>query len=125
MIAVQLFPNKGRGVVATTTIPKDTVIERVPSASFPAEQRAMIDSTSVAKYYFVLPSEYEQHDNIDGYFVFGLSSLCNHKETPNAYIKWIKTETGLWAHLIALQDIKMDQEVSLFYTNVDEYQFNN
>ncbi|MCV6636934.1 SET domain-containing protein-lysine N-methyltransferase [Candidatus Albibeggiatoa sp. nov. NOAA] len=125
MITVHSTSDKGRGVVATTAIEKGTLIERAPVASFPAEQRPIIDSTNIAKYYFVLPSEYKHNKHVNGHFVFGLLSLCNHSEVPNAYINWEQDNVGLWAQLIALQDIQKGQEVSLFYTNVDEYSFNS
>lgn len=58
---------------------------------------------------------------MDGHIVFGFSSLCNHSENPNACIKWTKDEIGLWAHLIALKDIQPEEEILVFYTNIDEY----
>lgn len=55
------------------------------------------------------------------YLVFGLASFCNHAEKPNASVKWVENEIGLWSHLIAQKDIKEGEEVTLFYTNIDEY----
>ncbi|MDY6805100.1 MAG: SET domain-containing protein-lysine N-methyltransferase [Cyanobacteriota bacterium] len=121
MIEVKLFPKKGRGIAATKLIPKETIIEVAPVGSFPAEEMALINKTEVFKYYFVIPSEYEKSQNVGGHIVFGLSSLCNHSQTPNAYINWVKNEIGLWAHLIASKDIKAGEEVFLLYTNIDEY----
>ena len=121
MIKVQELAKKGRGIVATTMIAKETAIEVSPSVSFSAAQRDVIDKTDLQKYYFVIPSEYEKNPKVNGHIVFGLSSLCNHSDTPNAYINWVKDEMGLWAHLIALQDIQPGDEVCLYYTNIDEY----
>lgn len=121
MIKVQLFPKKGRGIVATKMIGKDTLIEVSPVASFSPDQRDIIDKTELGAYCFVIRSEYEKSKKACGHIVFGLSSLCNHSESPNAYIKWVKNEIGLWAHLIALQDIQPGDEISLNYTNIDEY----
>ena len=59
-----------------------------------------------------------------GYLVFGLASLCNHQEKPNAKVNWIENTIGLWSHLIennTLKDINKGEEVTLFYTNIDEY----
>lgn len=125
MITVKLFTKKGRGIVATELIPKETLIEAAPVAPFPAEQIPLISKTEILKYYFVIPSEYEKRENVRGYIVFGLSSLCNHSETPNAYIDWNKDDIGLWANLIALKDIQPEEEVFLFYTNVDQYPLAN
>ncbi|MDY6784392.1 MAG: SET domain-containing protein-lysine N-methyltransferase [Cyanobacteriota bacterium] len=121
MIEVKLFPKKGRGTVATQPISKETLIEVAPVGSFPANQRPTLNETEVFEYYFVIPSEYENSKKVGGHIVFGLSSLCNHSENPNAYINWVKDEIGLWAHLIALKDIQLGEEVFVFYTNIDEY----
>ena len=121
MIRVKYFPKKGRGIVATELISKETLIEVAPVGSFPAKQRPLMNKTEVFEYYFVIPAEYKNSKNVGGHIVFGLSSLCNHSETPNAYIKWVKNEIGLWAHLVASKDIQLDEEVVVFYTNIDEY----
>jgi hypothetical protein len=121
MIRVKYFPKKGRGIVATKLILKETLIEVAPVGSFPAEQRPLMNKTEVFEYYFVIPAEYKNSKNVGGHIVFGLSSLCNHSETPNAYIKWVQDEIGLWAHLIASKDIQPEEEVFVFYTNIDEY----
>lgn len=121
MIEVKFFPKKGRGILATKPIPKETLIETAPVASFPTEQWQLISKTKMFDYCFVIPSEYEKSQNVGGYIAFGLSSLCNHSETPNAYINWIKDEIGLWAHLIASKNIQPGEEVLLFYTNINEY----
>lgn len=121
MIEVKLLPQKGRGIVASQIIPKETLIEIAPVVSFPTEQRLLINKTEVFKYCFTIPSEYQKSKDVNGYIVFGLMSFCNHSETPNAYINWVKDEIGLWAHLIASKDIEPGEEVFLFYTNIDEY----
>lgn len=123
MLEVKLFSEKGRGVVATQLILEGTLIEKAPVVYFPAEQRQIIDKTEVFKYYFVVPSEYHGGQEIGGYLVFGLASFCNHSENPNTYIDWVKNETGLWANLIASQDIQAGEECALFYTNIDAYSF--
>ena len=123
MIEIQLFPQKGRGVVATQLILNGTLIEKSPVVAFPAEQRLIIDRTDGFKYYFVIPSEYDKSQEAGGYLVFGMASFCNHSETPNTHINWVKEETGLWAHLIASQDIQPGEECFLFYTNINEYSF--
>ena len=60
MIEVQRLSKKGRGVVVTKMITKETLIEVSPVASFPPEQRDIIDKTELRPYYFVRPSEYEK-----------------------------------------------------------------
>jgi len=122
MLKVKKFKGKGRGIVAIKSISKGTLIESAPASAFPAEERKVIDKTEISKYYFVKPTEYESaNEDVKGYLVFGLSSLCNHAEHPNAKVEWRKDDVGLWADLIALQDILADEEVTVFYTNIDEY----
>lgn len=123
MIDIKNFPNKGRGVVATELISKGTLIEKAPVVSFPPEQRTILDKTEVFKYYFVIPSEYDRTKEVGGYLVFGVASFCNHSQKPNTHINWVEDEKGLWAYLIASQDIEAGEECLLFYTNIDEYSF--
>ena len=122
MLEIKLIPDKGRGAVATEFIQEGTLIEKAPVASFPPDQRKLIDETEIGPYYFVRPTEYDSQDSrVKGYIVFGLSSFCNHSEQPNANIEWSKDRVGLWAKLTALHDIQAGEEVTIFYTNIDEY----
>ena len=121
MLELKLMPGKGRGTVATQPIPQGTVMEIAPVGAFPAEQRATVDQTDIFEYYFVRPPEYNQGKHVSGYIVFGLSSLSNHAEQPNARLEWVEDEVGLWAHFVALEDIAHGEEVTVFYTNIDEY----
>ncbi|MGD1871577.1 MAG: SET domain-containing protein-lysine N-methyltransferase [Mastigocoleus sp.] len=121
MIEVKKIPPKGRGIVATKLIPKKTLIEVAPVSSFPRQQWKYVKQIDIFKYCFVTPLEYKESKAGQGHIVFGLSSLCNHSENPNAFIKWEHNEIGLWAHLIALGDIQSGEEVLIFYTNIDEY----
>lgn len=121
MIEVQHIPNKGRGIIATDNIPEGTLLEVAPVASFPLEQVPNMNQTELFKYYFVRRLEYGKGNNVKGYLVFGLASLCNHKDKPNARVEWSEDEIGLWSRLIAEEYIKAGQEVTLFYTNIDEY----
>ncbi len=124
MIEVRHIPQKGRGLIAVQPIYAGTLIEVAPVASFRAEERAIIDKTSVFPYYFIQPSEYGHSQESRGHFVFGVVSLCNHADEPNACVKWVENEVGLWTHLVALKDIEPGEEVTMYYTNVDEYSFN-
>ena len=123
LLNVQSIAGKGRGLVATQAIASNTVIEIAPVASFPATERVSIDATHIAKYYFVNSEAYQYGKNVDEYLVFGLASLCNHANTPNAKIDWVINEISLWAHLTSIRDIAAGEEVTLYYTNINEYQF--
>ncbi|RQH22416.1 SET domain-containing protein [Okeania hirsuta] len=121
MIEVKKIINKGRGIIATEDIPEGTLIEVAPVEIFPFEPEQTLAEKGVFKYYFVPPLEYSKSHNVNRYLVFGLASLSNHAEKPNASVEWVENEVGVWAHLIAQKDIKEGEEVTLFYTNIDEY----
>jgi len=123
ILTIQTFPNKGRGVITKQTIEANTVLEVAPVASFPTQERPIIDKTQIAKYYFVQPEAYEETKQVEGYFIFGLASFCNHHDKPNAKIEWKEDEKGLWAHLTTTKAISANEEVTLYYTNLDEYNF--
>ncbi|MEB3339331.1 SET domain-containing protein-lysine N-methyltransferase [Okeania sp.] len=113
--------NKGRGIVARQDSHQGTLLEVAPVEVFPFEPDQTKDETGIFKYYFVSPLEYSKNHNINRYLVFGLASFCNHAKNPNAGVEWVENEVGLWSHLIAQTDIKVGEEVTLFYTNIDEY----
>jgi SET domain-containing protein len=124
MIEVKQIQSKGRGIVATQDIAQGTLIEIAPVVSFPLQQIKPLPNlhqTEIFKYYFVQPSEDDQSKNQNGYLAFGLVSLLNHTENPNTRINWIEDEVGLWSHLIADKEIKMGEEVTMYYGNIDEY----
>lgn len=121
MIQVEKIPYKGRGIIATEDIPKGTLLEVAPVGVIPSENRESMNQTDVFKYYFVQPLEYGKGEDVNAYLVFGLASLCNHSEEPNSRVNWIENEIGIWSHLTASKDIKAGEEVTLFYTNIDEY----
>ncbi|MDZ4723005.1 MAG: SET domain-containing protein-lysine N-methyltransferase [candidate division Zixibacteria bacterium] len=111
----------GRGVFATEAIAEGHILESVPTAFLSADQRGIIKSTVVFQYCFVEPDSYKTRGENNAYLVFGLSSLCNHSDQPNASMKWEKRETGMWASLVASRDIAVGDEITLFYTDIDEY----
>lgn len=121
MIYIKELPNKCRGVVAKIYIKKGTLIESAPTVSFSPEDREIIKKTQLFGHYFVKSDEYIRGKPCKGYLVFGLISLCNHSDNPNAYVKWIETDTWLWAYLIATKDIEPGEEITLYYINIDEY----
>ncbi|MBZ8181479.1 SET domain-containing protein-lysine N-methyltransferase [Oscillatoria salina] len=121
MIIVKKVQGKGRGIFTTQFIPPGTLLEVAPVSIIPAEQQAALRGTELFKYSFVQPVEYSQSKQVKGYLVFGLASLCNHEENPNSRVNWIEDEVGMWSYLIAQREIQPGEEVTLFYTNIDEY----
>ncbi|MEM9213148.1 MAG: SET domain-containing protein-lysine N-methyltransferase [Cyanobacteria bacterium P01_F01_bin.150] len=122
MINLTIFPGKGRGIVATKNIQKGTLIEAVPASRISHSERNVIEKLDCYRYLFVNPTEYVYESaKVSGYIVFGMTSLCNHSDSPNACVNWIEDDCGIWAHLEATEEIREGEEVTIFYTNIDEY----
>ncbi|WP_088243331.1 SET domain-containing protein-lysine N-methyltransferase [Calothrix rhizosoleniae] len=121
MIEVRKIAGKGRGIIATEDIAQGSLMEVAPVVVFPAEQRIIVDKTELSQYCFVQPIEYAKSKSAKGYIIFGLASFCNHTKEPNSYVDWIENEVGIWSHLIAKKEIKAGEEITMFYTNIDEY----
>lgn len=116
------IPGKGRGVVASQDIRQGEILEVAPVATFSANDCNIIKNTSFFEYYFVRPGEYTEPDQpAPGYVIFGLSSICNHSNSPNAVIDWVTERTGLVAYLRANRDIQIGDEITVYYTNLEEY----
>ncbi len=121
LIQIQILPGKGRAVIANLTIEKGRLIESAPTKCFSAEDREIMKKTSAFTHCFVRADEYKQGKPCRGFMVFGLSSLCNHSNHPNARIEWEARETGVWANLVSLRDIEAGEEITLYYTDIEEY----
>ncbi|NIA67382.1 SET domain-containing protein [Pelagibius litoralis] len=121
MLKIEAIPGKGRGVRASRAIAAGTLIERAPAIRLPAAERPLIDQTTVFVYYFADPVTYREGADYDCLLAFGLSTFCNHAAQPNAVVSWEEDPLGLWALLTAIDDIAEEDEVTVFYTNVDQY----
>lgn len=122
MIKVNSISKKGRGVVLSQAGKKGDILERAPISSFPAEQRVKVNSTDIFEHYFVNVNEYRKSKNVPGYIVYGLISIVNHSSIPNAEVEWTIEGAEGWATLRLLNDLDEGEEVTIAYTNVDEYQ---
>lgn len=111
-IEPRLSPGRGRGVFATAPIAAGEVIERVCSAPIsPAQCEALESMPPLGDYYFQHPEDSEA-----GLMLFGLTSLANHSDTPNARVVHVaQGELGYVSELIALEAIEVDQEVTHRY----------
>ncbi len=121
MVRIGAVPGKGRGVLASGPIAKGTLIERAAAVRLPATERPLLDQTGVFAYYFADPAAFGKGDSHDCFLAFGALTFCNHAAEPNAAVSWEEDEVGLWALLHAVADIGEAEEVTLFYTNIDEY----
>lgn len=123
MFRLAKIAGKGRGLLASRPIAAGAVIERAPAVRLPAADRALLDRTALFPYYFADPAGFGQDtgDGHDGLIALGGVTFCNHSANPNAAVHWLTDDIGLWAVLEALRDIAADEEITLFYTNISEY----
>jgi hypothetical protein len=123
MFRLATIAGKGRGLRAVGPIAAGTVIERAPAVRLPAADRAVLDRTALFPFAFADPAAFGRGDESrhDGFIAFGSLTFCNHSENPNAVVRWQTDGVGLWAVLEALRDIADAEEITLFYTNISEY----
>lgn len=127
-LRVNWIEGKGRAVIANTNIEKMESIEVSPASEISANQIDLVNSTDVFEHYFVNPTYYsncseisDKNNQVGGYISYGLVSICNHSNSPNARVKWFQNEMGPWAELIALDSIREGEEIQIHYTNIEEY----
>ncbi|MGY4426155.1 hypothetical protein ACVWY2_008604 [Bradyrhizobium sp. JR6.1] len=118
---VKLVPRKGRGVFANKPFKVGDVIECAPTWGFDDAQAKLLDSTGLFEYYFVRDDPNLKGEPLTGYVVFGLISIANHSFNPNAQIVWTDAASGVWASIVAIKDIKVDEEITHHYTNISAY----
>lgn len=118
---VKTVPRKGRGVFANITFKVGDLIERAPTWGFDDAQAKLLNRTGVFEYYFVRHDQHLTEAPMIGYVVFGLLSIVNHSFKPNARIMWTDERCGVWASIVAIKDIKVDEEITHCYANISAY----
>lgn len=118
---VKKVPRKGRGLFANIPFKAGDIIDRSPTWGFDERQENLIDRTGILEYYFVRGRKNSKSATFTGYVVFGLGSLVNHSWNPNAETVWSDEESGAWASIVAIKDIKVDEEITQTYTNIPDY----
>ncbi|WP_300074424.1 SET domain-containing protein-lysine N-methyltransferase [uncultured Ruegeria sp.] len=117
---VKLTDNKGKGVFATTSISKGQIIETSMAVELPDSDKETLDETIIWDYYFdTSPCEFGLKEK--AYILLGYASLCNHSSVPNAAIVWSTGVLGVRGDLVSLKQIAAGEEISIWYTNVNEY----
>lgn len=116
-IYVRTVPRKGRCVFANISFKIGDVVEHAPTWGFDDVQRKLLDNTQLFEYYFVRHEKEFQ----TGYVVFGWTSIVNHSSNPNTKIMWTDSASGMWATIVALKDIKVNDEITHCYTNISAY----
>ncbi|MER8501737.1 SET domain-containing protein-lysine N-methyltransferase [Mesorhizobium sp. M0195] len=118
---VKKVPGKGRGLFANIPFKAGDLIERAPTWVFNEQEAWHIDRTGILEYYFVRFDKRIKIDPIARYVVFGLASLVNHSLRPNAQTVWTDEESGAWASIVAIKDIKVGEEITQRYNNIQDY----
>ncbi|MES0133070.1 SET domain-containing protein-lysine N-methyltransferase [Mesorhizobium sp. M0029] len=118
---VKKIPRKGRGLFANTPFKAGDLIERCPTWVFDNREAGLIDLTGLLEYYFVRDGKDHKVDPIERHVVFGLASLVNHSFFPNAKTVWTDEISGAWASLVAIKEIKVDEEITQKYQNLSDY----
>ncbi|MES0076712.1 SET domain-containing protein-lysine N-methyltransferase [Mesorhizobium sp. M0058] len=120
-VYVRNVPQKGRGVFANIPFKVGDVIERAPTWGFNSSDEKLLERTGLFEYYFVRPVPKSINDRCSGYVVFGLISVVNHSSSPNSQIVWIDEDTGAWASIVALKEIRVGEEITHRYANISDY----
>jgi SET domain-containing protein len=106
LIEVKEVRKKGRGVFARTSIPKGTVIERVPVIVVPVQEIfSQAPKSKLADYVFVWGS-----DTVA--VALGYGSLYNHSYQPNAQFFDSGRHTKIF---MAIRDIQKGEEITVNY----------
>lgn len=102
----------GRGLFAVAPIADGDLIDRACAVEIHSDQTRDLDMMQpLGDYYFANP----KNDNA-GLMAFGLMSLCNHADDPNADIQWRKDQKLGWiADLVALRTINAGEEITYRY----------
>ena len=110
----------GLGVFAKTAIAIATTLETAVALPLSLDEKAATESMSLWEYYFVAPEEVHEQ-RVFGYLILGLTSICNHRDIPNAHISWRKCEGTMWTTLSTIRPVAVGHEICIRYKNIDEY----
>lgn len=106
MYAIRRIPGKGRGLVATQTVPAGTAIVTCPVVPYDWTDAGRIEKTRLGEYNF----RFGDHGSC---IVLGVISLCNHDDSPNAQL--VSHEEDETMTLVALRDIPPGEEICIRY----------
>lgn len=112
LAAPRAAPGAGRGLFALADIAAGTLIDVAFSVPITPEQcRILDDIHPIGDFPFEHPE-----DKSAALMLFGLISLCNHAETPNAELAWRNGGAIGWlAELVACADIPAGVEITYRY----------
>ncbi len=96
-------------------------MESAPTSRFPASERELLKGTQLFEWCFVHPGEFCPDGEPDGFLVLGAMTLCNHSNEPTAHVCWNVSDLGFWVELKSISQLTPGEEVTLKYTDIDEY----
>lgn len=106
-ITVGTSPTLGiRGIIATETLKKGTIIERCPLIFLPVEQEKFLKQTVLWKYYFEWTKKYHS-------IALGYGSLVNHSYEPN--VQYIFDYRSNTLNFKVIRQIEKGEEVFVNY----------
>lgn len=111
-IEVRDYARKGRGICLNETIRKGTIIESLPVLVIEPETYQKVKQLPFINHTFVWDKSGVMESGAIG---FGFASLCNHSPNPNAIIQ--KNFANSSIDLVALCDIRCDEEITIKYNN--------
>lgn len=121
-VYIKNVPRKGRGVFANIPFKVGDLIERAPTWGFDNAAGKLIDRTGLLEYYFVRRDcDDPRRFPLAGYVVFGFISIVNHSSNPNAQTVWTDEDSGAWASIVAIKDIRAGDEITQRYLNISSY----
>jgi len=82
-LAMTNFPEKGRGIVATSALAKGTILEIAPVIRLTKEETEIIKQTQLDTLVFDWPETVDGKE-YDSAILLGITMLLNHAEQPNA-----------------------------------------
>ncbi|MTI14796.1 SET domain-containing protein [Sansalvadorimonas verongulae] len=108
MLYISSIIGKGRGVLTSKKIERDTVIERCPIIILPPDDVANLRKTELNNYYFCWGSKQES-----AAIALGMGSIYNHSYTPNALYRPCQDEQVL--EIVAIKKILPNDEITINY----------
>ncbi len=108
MLYISHLVGKGRGVLTSKKIIRDSLIERCPVLSLPSTQVAYLKKTDLYNYYFMWGVDQSQAAILLGY-----GSIYNHSYTPNALYRPCLEEGVM--EIVAIKNILPNEEITVNY----------
>ena len=103
----------GRGVFARTNVKKNEIIEQCPLLEISEAEFEHLSSSILLEYIFFFGEKKDK-----AFLALGFGSLYNHSTNPNALYRI--TENHNLLEIVAIKDIKMDEEIVFNYKGENE-----